>query len=191
MNNDYKEDLQLVGHMLRGDAKAFNQFYIQNVDLLFGFIIHLVRGVRADAEEILQDTFVAAIHMLPSYQGQSRLLSWLCGIARHKVGDYWRRRNVIDGMLLTESPVDLRELIDDGPLPDDVLNQSALRARIVEALAELPNDYRRALLARYAEERSVMEISRELGRSYKATESLLSRAKAALRAVLSGRQEDF
>ena len=191
MGAEYEDDLDLARRVSRGDTDAFNKFYAHHADLVFGFIFHQLNGARTDAEEIWQDTFVAAIRMLPSYQGQGRLLSWLCGIARHKVADYWRRRNVTGGSALTALPADLRELMDSGPLPDEVLNRSALRVRLIEALAELPDDYRFALLARYAEECSVEDVARQLGRSYKAAESLLSRAKAALRAVLRGQKEDF
>jgi RNA polymerase sigma-70 factor (ECF subfamily) len=190
MSTEYEDDLELAGRVSRGDEDAFNTFYAHHADLVFGFIVHLLKGKRTDAEEIWQDTFLAAIRRLPSYQGQGRLLSWLYGIARHKVSDFWRR-NGMENSALIGSPRDPRELMDSGPLPDEVLNRSALRVRLIEALAELPGDYRLALIARYAEERSVEDIARQLGRSYKAVESLLSRAKAALRAVLSCRMEDL
>jgi RNA polymerase sigma-70 factor (ECF subfamily) len=190
MDAEYADNLKLAARVSRGDADALNEFYARYADLVFAFILHRLAGARADAEEIWQDTFVTAIRVLPSYQARSRLFSWLCGIARHKVADYWRRRNGTDGSVLTVSPECLLELMDSGPLPDEVLNQSALRVRVIEALAELPDDYRSALLARYAEESSVQEVARLLGRSYKAAESLLSRAKVALRSALTGRTEE-
>ena len=67
----------------------------------------------------------------------------------------------------------------------DGLQQGVARARMVEALAELPAEWREALIARYVEEQPVEEIARRLGRSYKATESLLSRARAKMRDRLS------
>jgi RNA polymerase sigma-70 factor (ECF subfamily) len=190
MRAKYKDDLELARRMSRGDEDEFNTFYAHYADLVFGFIVHLFKGPRTDAEEILQDTFLTAIRMLPSYRGQGRLSSWLNGIARHKVADFWRRKGLEDSPLIA-SPTDLEELIDSGPLPEEVLNRSTLRLRLIEALAELPDEYRLALIARYANDDPVEDIARQLGRSYKAAESLLSRAKAALRAVLRGREEDF
>lgn len=191
MRAEHENDLDLARRASRGDVEAFNEFYAQHADLVFGFIVHMLNGARMDAEEILQDTFAAAIHRLPSYRGDSRLSSWLCGIARHKVADHWRRRKGTGDPALTTSPAELGELMDAGPLPDEALNRSALRVRLIEAMAELPDDYRCALLSRYAEGCSVEDVARQLGRSYKAAESLLSRAKAALRTILSGRREDF
>jgi RNA polymerase sigma factor (sigma-70 family) len=81
--------------------------------------------------------------------------------------------------------------MDKGPLPEELLRQNATRARVVAALTELPTDYREALIARYADSCPVAEVAQRLGRTYKATESLLSRAKAALREVLSRGLEEL
>ncbi len=75
---------------------------------------------------------------LPGYRGQSRLSSWLCGIARRKVADFCRRRGWAAGPVSLVPPERLLDLMDSGPLPDAVLQQSAARARMVEALAGLP-----------------------------------------------------
>jgi RNA polymerase sigma-70 factor (ECF subfamily) len=185
MHADYEDDVDLAARVARGDTGAFEQFYARHANLVFAFIYHQLNGARSDAEEVWQDTFVAAVRAMPGYRGQSRLSSWLCGIARRKVADHWRRHNGAGGRALAVPPENLAELMDRGPLADELLSQNATRARVVAALAELPADYREALVARYADGCPVEEVARRLGRSYKATESLLSRAKAALREVLT------
>ena len=184
MGSDYKNDLDLAARVAQGDAGAFNDFYARHAALVFAFIYHLLKGARADAEEIWQDTFVAALHALPGYRGQSQLSSWLCGIARRKVVDFHRRRGGTREPVSSVPPEQLLDLMDSGPLPDEVLQQGAARARVVEALARLPVDYRNALIARYVDGQPVDEVARRLGRSYKATESLLSRGRTALRDLL-------
>ena len=186
MDSDYKADLDLAVRVAQGDAGAFDDFYARHADLVFAFIYHLLNGARADAEEIWQDTFVAALRALPGYRGQSRLSSWLCGIARHKVADFHRRSGGTGETVSSVPPEQLLDLMDSGPLPDEVLQQGAARARVVEALAGLPVDYRNALIARYVDSQPVNEVARRLGRSYKATESLLSRGRTALRDLLTG-----
>ena len=184
MGSDYKDDLDLAARVAQGDAGAFNDFYARHADLVFAFIYHLLNGARADAEEIWQDTFVAALRALPGYRGQSQVSSWLCGIARRKVADFHRRRGGTREPVSSVPPEQLLDLMDSGPLPDEVLQQGAARARVVEALARLPVDYRNALIARYVDGQPVDEVARRLGRSYKATESLLSRGRTALRDLL-------
>ena len=61
---------------------------------------------------------------------------------------------------------------------------------VTDALGQLPADYRVALVLRYVDELSVPDVARELGRSVHATESLLVRARAALRAVMSNEVHD-
>ncbi len=192
MGSDHQEDLDLATRAGQGDAGAFNEFYTRYADLLFPFICHLMNGARADAEEIWQDTFLAALRALPGYRGSSRLSSWLCGIARRKVADFHRRTGAAPGTLSSFPPEKLLEVMDSGPLPDTVLQDGEARARVVEALLGLPVEYRDALLARYVDGQPVEEVARQLGRSYKATESLLSRARVALREVLgSNPQESY
>jgi RNA polymerase sigma-70 factor (ECF subfamily) len=185
MDTDYQDDMTLARRVAQGETNAFEEFYARHADLVFAFVLHRVNGLRPDAEEIWQDTLVAAIRALPAYQGESRLSSWLCGIARRKIADHWRRSARMVQTVTAVAPDDLLQLMDGGALPAALLNQDATRARVVEALAELPADYRDALIARYADGDSVEEVAHRLGRTYKATESLLSRAKAALREALA------
>jgi RNA polymerase sigma-70 factor (ECF subfamily) len=191
MDSDRKADVNLAARVAQGDAGAFDEFYDRHADMVFAFIFHSLNGARADAEEIWQDTFVAAVRALPGYRGESRLTSWLCGIARRKVADFLRRRGGVAGLATTVPPERLLELMDSGPLPDAVLRESAVRARIMGALAELPAVYRDALVGRYVDGRTVDELAQRLGRSYKATESLLSRGRAALRELLSGSNKEY
>jgi RNA polymerase sigma-70 factor, ECF subfamily len=185
MDANYKDDLDLAARVAQGDAGAFSEFYAGQAGLVFAFIYHLLNGARADVEEIWQDTFVAAVRALPGYRGQSRLSSWLCSIARRKVADFHRRQGGAAASVSSVPPERLVELMDSGPLPDEVLQQSAARARLIEALAGLPLDYREVLVGRYVDGRTVEELARQLGRSYKAAESLLSRARSALRDQLT------
>jgi RNA polymerase sigma-70 factor (ECF subfamily) len=183
------EDLALAQRVVSGDESALKALYESYADPLFAFVFHSLDGARPEAEEVWQDTLDAAIRTLPAYQGQSRFFSWLCGIARHKLADHWRRSSRSRQHLCLMPPENLTRLMDEGPLPDELVGRRATCLRVVEVLGLLPLDYRTALVARYADGHSVEEIARLLDRSYKATESVLSRAKEAFRAALAGQSE--
>lgn len=183
------EDLALARRVAGGDESALKTLYECHADPLFAFICHALDGARPEAEEIWQDTLEAGIRTLPSYRGQSRLFSWLCSIARHKLADHWRRQNRSRQRLYVMPPEDLARLLDEGPLPDEILGRQATRQRVVEALSQLPLDYRTALVARYADGRSVEETAQLLEKTYKATESVLSRAREAFRQALAAKSE--
>jgi RNA polymerase sigma-70 factor (ECF subfamily) len=183
------EDLALARRVVGGDESALKTLYECHADPLFGFICHSLDGARQEAEDVWQDTLETGIRTLAAYQGQGRLFSWLCGIARHRLADHWRRQNRSRQHLCLMPPEDLARLMDEGPLPDEVLGRQATRLRVVEVLSQLLPDYRTALVARYADGHSVEEIARLLQKSYKATESVLARAKEAFRTVLAGKPE--
>ena len=49
---------------------------------------------KNDAEEIVQETLVAASLSYPLFKGNSTFLTWLCGIANHEIADFYRRRKL-------------------------------------------------------------------------------------------------
>lgn len=189
MNPETIADLALAERVAQGNDGALTVLYERYADSLFGFVYHALDGARQEAEEVWQDTLSAALRALPTYRGQSRLFSWLCSIARHKIADYFRRRGRNGPSLCLLPPADLTNLMDSGPLPDEILSRRATCLRVVEILAQLPVDYRTALVGRYADDLSVEEVAQRLDKSYKATESTLSRAKEAFRAAMSRQPE--
>jgi RNA polymerase sigma factor (sigma-70 family) len=87
------------------------------------------------------------------------------------------------------APEELTGLMDDGIVTEEILRQKATRLRVVEAVGELPADYRSALVARYADGQTVELIAQLQGKSYKAAEATLSRAREAFRKALTAPSE--
>jgi RNA polymerase sigma-70 factor, ECF subfamily len=189
MEAEPAEDLALAERVVSGDERALAALYQRYADPLFAFVFHALDGARPEAEEVWQDTLSAAVRGLPGYRGQSRFFSWLCGIARHKLADHFRRHRLARQHLFLLPPEDLTRLMDAGPLPDELVSRRATCLRVVEVLGRLPAEYRTALSARYAEGHSVEEVAGLLAKSYKATESLLSRAREAFRAALNAQPD--
>ena len=180
------DDLTLARRAAAGEESALGALYGRYSDVLFAFICHEMAEAGPDAEEVWQETWLGAVASLTSYRGRSGFFTWLGGIARRKIADHYRRCGHDPVELFSNvSAEHLTSLMDAGPLPEQILQQQATRTRVVEALAVLPEEYCTALTARYADEGSVEEVARLLGKSYKATESLLSRARAAFRAALA------
>ncbi len=176
-------DIQLAQSVVEGDEAALTVLYEHYADPLFAFIYHHLDAPRSDVEEIWSETWLAALRSIKSYRGQSRLFTWLCSLARHKIADYCRKQRRHAQIFSTVPTEVIEATMDDSPLPERILADRAVRARVVETLMALPDDYRTALVAQYANEQSVGQIAQQLGKSYKATESLLSRARAAFRAA--------
>jgi RNA polymerase sigma-70 factor (ECF subfamily) len=130
-------------------------------------------GSAALAEDLTSETFLAAVNA--SRQGSLTEVStaWLVGVARHKLVDYWRRlEREQRSLAATEaSAADV-----DDPW-DEWLDTEAAYA----ALAHLPIPQRAALTLRYLDGLPVPDVAEHLGRTVHGTETLLARARAALR----------
>ena len=182
MERERRDDLALARRASGGDVRALERLYAQHADALFAFIVHEMGGDRQDAEDVWQETWLAAIRSLAAFRGDSRLFSWMCAIARRKIADRWRASQAS-----RDTGSDrLEDCADGGTQPDAALLARERNLRVLEALGSLSGEYREALLARYVREESVGEVAKSLGRSYKATESLLARARSALKVALRG-----
>jgi RNA polymerase sigma-70 factor (ECF subfamily) len=185
MSAEFSDDVSLASRVAAGDRSALEALYARYAEPLYAFICHHLDGSKPEVEEIWQETLLCAVRSLPGYRGRSGLFTWLCGIARRKIADELSARARPTIALSQLAAAELDSLIDAGPIPEEVLVRKETRLRVVAALASLPEEYRRGLVARYADGRSVQEVAGLLGKTYKATESLLARARSAFRAALS------
>jgi RNA polymerase sigma-70 factor (ECF subfamily) len=173
---------ELAQRILAGDDEALRVFYDGHLDRLYHFVLSRVDGSRHEAEEIVQETFMACLHALPRFDGRSTLYSWLCSIAKHKVVDSRRQRT---RRARVEIPLSQLEMSSEG-LTGGVDGHRALghhEELAKDALLALPAHYQSVLTRKYVEERTTRDIAREVGQTPKAVESLLTRARNAFRRV--------
>jgi RNA polymerase sigma-70 factor, ECF subfamily len=175
------DEPHLAAAIARGDIDAFNTFYQLYVDRLYRVIFYQLDGQRADAEDVLQETMLAAVKAMPAFRGQSRLFTWLCGIAQHKITDHRRRRGAHGEKV--PLPLQDTDLIFDDET-NALVEDAETRVLVRQALAALSETHRQVLILKYLAGLSVEEIAASTGRSFKAVESLLSRARDALRLAL-------
>jgi RNA polymerase sigma-70 factor (ECF subfamily) len=189
MTDQQAAELQLIHRIVRGEENALADFYRDYAPPLYAFIYNRLGGERADAEDIWQETLLAALRAFPSYRGDSRLFTWLCAIARHKIADHRRKHGRSSDEVACSGEWD-EESLENATLPVEDARSGEVRSRVIETLQTLPDDYRTALIARYVDERSVTEIANLLGKSYKAAEALLSRARSAFQTAFGGTQDE-
>jgi RNA polymerase sigma-70 factor (ECF subfamily) len=178
------DDLELVRRVTRGDEKALKSLYEIYADLLFVYIKHLLNETpRAVVEDIWQETLISAIKGMPSFRGNSRLFTWICGIAKRKVFDYCRRKKISITAHSHEYINNFENLINTNILPEDYVEQQATRRCVIETLGILPAKYQIILIQRYIDGSKVEDIAKSIGKTYKATESLLTRARLAFKSA--------
>jgi RNA polymerase sigma-70 factor, ECF subfamily len=170
---------ELVAAVLRKDRKATARFVADYTDCVYAYVRHRL-APRADlVDDVVQDVFLAALGGLPGFLGNAPLRSWLLGIARHKVEAFYRQQ------LREPEPLgdggDVFEPTGGGTLIDEQIDRERLEAKTQRILKRLPESYGLALLWRYWENRSVRDMAEATGRTEKAIERLLARARARFR----------
>jgi RNA polymerase sigma-70 factor, ECF subfamily len=148
------------------DADDFRRFYEVALPRVYGYLLRRCGSVSV-AEDLTQETFLAAVGELRKGRVADDPIAWVFGIARHKLLDHYRReaRRPATGSERTG----LEPAAADGD------------ERALAALEAVPPAQRIALVLRHADGLSVPEVATALGRSVEAVESLLARGRAGFR----------
>lgn len=178
------EDADLTARLRRGERDAVQDLYMRYVDRLYSLVFYQVGRNKNIAEDIVQETFLAALNSANRYRGQSKPFTWLCGIAYHKISDFYRRqrRGAEDVGLRSATEVEKIPAREE-PIVDKFESEETKEV-VEQVLAGLPLHYRQVLLFKYVEEMPVLEIGEIMGRSSKSVEGLLTRARKTLQASL-------
>ena len=173
------DDVGLVAAVLRKDRKATAEFVNRYSDHIYGYVRSRLAPRYEQVEDLVQEIFLAAWENLGRFHATGSLQAWVMGIARHKVEDYYRER-----LRTGESFEDAdskQGMLKSIPNIHQLLEQDQLRKNTQRVLAALPEHYRLALIWRYWEKASAREIALKTGKTEKAVERLLARARAEFR----------
>lgn len=168
---------KVIERILRGEKGAASEFYRNYVGKLRRYL--LTKLPELEVEEVLQDTFLSAFDSIALYRGECAVSTWLIAIARHEVADYYRKRYVRAAVEKT-SPL-FESMVSEVMSPEFVYEKKKVERRFILAYRSLSKQYQDVLSYRYELSMSVKEIASRMEISFKATESLLFRARAAFR----------
>jgi len=189
-SHDIRAERELVARVARGEEAATAELLRRYLDRVFRFVCPRVGYHEQDAEEVTQETFLSAVRMAPTFRGESAVFSWLCGIARKQVFYFHsnqrpeRRGAPANTLSWYDEEVQLlQSALAVGPVEQEIVDQMAVRELVEKILLALPEAEREALLHRYVEDLPVREIGQIMGRTEKAVESLLRRARQRAFAV--------
>lgn len=169
------EETRLVKRLLGGEEQALEKWVREYEPRLWRFVVRKMK--QEDAQEVVQDTLLAALDTLPVFSGRSSLFSWMCGIARHEIADFYRKKRL--KTIAFSKFASLEQLVGEMSGPEQRLDRKELVGRIKAAMAQLSWVQQRLLQSKYVEGKSVRDMARELAISFKAAESGLFRARKA------------
>lgn len=172
-------DRKLVAAILRKDRKATAEFVARFADPVYAYVRSRLAPRMDLVDDLAQEVFLAAWEGLTEYRGASSLEAWLLGIARHKVENYYRAR-LREPEPLEESEGEWPGTIFEAQF-DAHLDRERFREKTHRVLTTLPEAYRLVLLWRYWEKRSAREMAAQTGKTEKAIERLLARARSSFK----------
>ena len=157
------------------NSLSLDEVFESTVERVYGFLICRC-GNETLAEDLVAETYLAASSKFAQGRGNEITSSWLLTVARRRLIDYWRTDSSRSrGLDALGNSLRAKEIVND---QDHVIHLESEDA-VSLALASLSQRYRAALVLRYLEDFSVSEVAEALGLTYKATESVLSRARVA------------
>ncbi len=162
-----------AGESGRPSTETFIEFYRGAFAEVYAYVYQRCGGIASVAEDLTQETFLAAVRAVNGGNVAGLDLPWVIGIARHKLVDHYRRREREERRL----SVLVRQEVTEPPEPDN----EVVRERALSALDAMPAVQRAALVLRYLDGLSVPEIAAILGKSVQATESILARGRSTFR----------
>ncbi len=180
-----RSDEELMALFQEGDAGAFTFLVRRYKDDLTNFVFRFV-GDRAEAEDLVQETFVRVFRKKGLYTGVAKFSTWLYTIASNLAKTRLRRmalwRFVRIGSGGEEGPE--FDLPDEETRPDSAADEALREERVQKALDALPVKFREVIILRDIQELSYEEIASITGMAIGTVKSRINRARMQLRALL-------
>jgi RNA polymerase sigma-70 factor, ECF subfamily len=184
--DDDAEDVRLMESVGGGDTAAFEKLIERHQALVIGTVARML-GSNSDVEDLAQQVFLRVWRSANRYVPRAKFTTWLLKITRNLVFNEMRRTKrhahvPLQGETSGE-PLPVKD--DSAQSPAESLLEHELQQAIEEAILELPDAQRMALILRRYERRSYEEIADILDLSVPAVKSVLFRARTELRVRLA------
>jgi RNA polymerase sigma-70 factor, ECF subfamily len=185
-----EKDRALLDRIRAGDMEACNDCVREHARGVYRLALRLLRN-EAEAEDVMQETFLSAFKGISKFDGRSELRTWLYRIA-HNAALMHLRRTRHDFVPVEETgdskdgaPIP-RQLFDWSRLPTKEFEKAEIRAELENAVGELPEALRAVFVMRELEDLSTDETAKALGVKIEVVKTRLHRARLRLRERLSG-----
>ena len=170
--------LSFIKRILAGDSEAVIEFYKSYSPKILSYLSKKLSHFE-DAQEITNDVFLEAIDSLSFLQKEKNVSAWLYRIAHNKMVDFYRKRK-IKSILLSQLPF-LQIVASEINQPEFQFEKNKIRDNIEFALRSLSTKYQKILKLHYEENVQVKMLAKIFNLSFKATESLLFRARQSFK----------
>lgn len=169
------ENAEIISLAQKGDPKAVEQLYHENVRAVYRFIYYKV-GSKEDAEDLTQDVFIAAFAGLTRFRGEAKFVNWCYEIAKRKIADLWKEKYAMP-IVDIETTLGLHTLDETAEMFEEREQQDQNKIGEVRGvLDKLPDNYRTVLEYRFLKNYSIKETAEAMGISVSNAKVLQHRA---------------
>lgn len=191
---DVADDAELARRIGRRDEDAFVLLMRRHNQMLYRVARSMLRN-DADAEDAVQEAYLAAFRGIAGFRGGSRLSTWLTRIVINESYARLRKRRRAGVVLPFDPGLDPRDAAagaEEGAMadtrdepPDDAAHRGEVRRLLESKIDQLPEAFRTAFILREVEEMSVEEAAACLGVPAATVRSRAFRARALLREAMA------
>lgn len=189
-------DNEIISSVLQGNSNNYRFLVEKYQQMVFRTCIGFVHN-KDDADDLTQDTFIQAYQALKRFKGDSAFSTWLYRIAVNASLNKIRKsplNNILQRIENLTGRKNERETIvsvSSGEDPENMLIRQEQVDQVRQALDELPENQRTAIILSKYDDLSQKEIAEIMNTTEGAVEALLQRAKKNLRDKLSGKRKIF
>lgn len=178
---DGPDDRQLVIAAQAGDRRALDTLLRRHYDRVHA-VCRRIAGTSRDADDAAQEALISIVRGLPRFDGRSQFSTWAYRIATNAALDELRRRKRRPGLHVVGDDAEPPEPID--PRAERVVTGAVDRMAIDDALDELPEEFRTAVVLRDVADLDYAEIAEALGIPVGTVKSRIARGRTQLVARL-------
>jgi RNA polymerase sigma-70 factor (ECF subfamily) len=155
-------DKEIIERVKNGDKKAYDLLVLKYQQRVINLISRFVKN-HADALDVSQDTFIKAYKALPNFRGESAFYTWLYRIAVNTAKNHL----TVQSRKITKSDYDVTEIeqiegnmsLTEQTTPENLLLKDELQETVLNAIENLPEDLKSAIMLREIEGLSYAEIA--------------------------------
>ena len=179
---DNHSDEDIVTQILNGDSNAFETLVRRHGKRLFAVAVSVLRD-EAEAEDVVQDTYVSAFEHLNQFAGRARFSTWLVRIALYKALARLSSRSKMQSLEYEGEDGEVQEIAvpDLSPSPEQRAEHRQNAVHLHNAIMSLPENYRHVMILREMRGEDTITTARKLKISTANVKVRLHRAHAMLR----------
>lgn len=177
MSQVFKKEQHLVRSLKQGSKQALYYWFKHYKPDLMKVALKKAKN-KKDAKDLVQETFINSYKQIQLFKENSSLLTWMMSILRHEIADYYRKKYAKRAIKV----VPLGDYLLSRPLKDS----HQISQKVRRALSKMIGRRKKLLLMKYVDGLRVDEIANKVGRTFKAVESDLYRARESFKEIYSG-----